>query len=138
MSFILKPGDPVYYPFVSNSILETEGCGRDKDILQIKKPSIYLTEDNKLKEVSVTYFMKDVNLAFPATKLVFNAIAKLLVMFKFAILAVFTIDILSLVTFEAVIELDTSKFWDTDADLKLTFELNCAEDSTFKEPIILT
>lgn len=76
MSFIIKPGDPVYYPSVSNSILETEGCGQDKDILQIKKPSIYLTEDNKLKEVSVTYFMKDGKLKevhanpsiFPATK----------------------------------------------------------------------
>lgn len=76
MSFIIKPGDPVYYPSVSNSILETEGCGQDKDILQIKKPSIYLTEDNKLKEVSVTYFIKDGKLKevhanpsiFPATK----------------------------------------------------------------------
>lgn len=76
MSFIIKPGDPVYYPSISNSILETEGCGQDKDILQIKKPSIYLTEDNKLKEVSVTYFMKDGKLKevhanpsiFPATK----------------------------------------------------------------------
>lgn len=76
MSFIIKPGDPVYHPSVSNSILETEGCGQDKDILQIKKPSIYLTEDNKLKEVSVTYFMKDGKLKevhanpsiFPATK----------------------------------------------------------------------
>ena len=58
-------------------------------------------------------------------------------MFKFAILAVFTIDILSLVTFEAVIELDTSKFWYTDDDLKLTFDLNFAEDYTFKDPIIL-
>ena len=76
MSFIIKPGDPVYYPSVSNSILETEGCGQDKDILQIKKPSIYLTEDNKLKGVSVTYFMNNGKLKevhanpsiFPATK----------------------------------------------------------------------
>ena len=76
MSFIIKPGDPVYYPSVSNSILETEGCGQDKDILQIKKPSIYLTKDNKLKEVSVTYFMNNGKLKevhanpsiFPATK----------------------------------------------------------------------
>lgn len=76
MSFIIKPGDTVYYPSVSNSILETEGFAQDKDILQIKKPSIYLTEDNKLKEVSVTYFMKDGKLKevhanpsiFPATE----------------------------------------------------------------------
>ena len=35
MSFILKPGDSVYYPAISNSIFETNGCNQDQDILQI-------------------------------------------------------------------------------------------------------
>ena len=50
MSFILKPGDPVYYPSISNSIFETDSCKQDKDILQIKTPSIYFMKDGKLKE----------------------------------------------------------------------------------------
>lgn len=50
MSFILKPGDPVYYPSISNSIFETDSCKQDKDILQIKIPSVYFMRDGKLKE----------------------------------------------------------------------------------------
>lgn len=62
MSFIIKPGDPVYYPFISNSILETESSDRDKDILQIKKPYVYFIENGKLKEVDANPSI------FPATK----------------------------------------------------------------------
>lgn len=62
MSFIIKPGDPIYYPFISNSILETESSDRDKDILQIKKPYVYFIENGKLKEVDANPSI------FPATK----------------------------------------------------------------------
>ena len=62
MSFIIKPGDPVYYPAVSNSILETESSDRDKDILQIKKPYVYFIENGRLKEVDANPSI------FPATK----------------------------------------------------------------------
>lgn len=62
MSFIIKPGDPVYYPFISNSILETESSDRDKDILQIKKPYVYFIENGKLKEADANPSI------FPATK----------------------------------------------------------------------
>ena len=47
MSFIIKPGDPVYYPSISNLIFETDNCKQAKDILQIKKPSVYFMEDGK-------------------------------------------------------------------------------------------
>ena len=62
MSFIIKPGDSVYYPSVTNSILETEGFGQDEDILQIKQLSIYFMKDGKLKEVHPNPSI------FPATK----------------------------------------------------------------------
>ena len=50
MSFIIKPGDLVYYPSISNMIFETNGCNQDKDILQIKQPFVYFMKDGKLKE----------------------------------------------------------------------------------------
>ena len=50
MSFIIKPGDPVYYPAISNLIFETNGCSQDQDILQIKQPFVYFLKDGKLKE----------------------------------------------------------------------------------------
>lgn len=62
MSFIIKPGDPVYYPAISNLIFETDNCKQAKDILQIKKPSVYFMEDGKLKEVHANPSI------FPATK----------------------------------------------------------------------
>lgn len=62
MSFILKPGDPVYYPAISNSIFETNGCNQDQDILQIKQPFVYFMKDGKLKE---THSSPSI---FPATK----------------------------------------------------------------------
>lgn len=62
MSFIIKPGDSVYYPSVSNSIYQVDACSQDKDILQIKQLSIYFMKDGKLKE---TYHNPSI---FPATK----------------------------------------------------------------------
>ena len=62
MSFILKPGDPVYYPAISNLIFETNGCNQDQDILQIKQPFVYFMKDGKLKE---THSNPSI---FPATK----------------------------------------------------------------------
>ena len=62
MSFIIKPGDPVYYPAISNLIFETDNCKQAKDILQIKKPSVYFMEDGKLKEVHANPSI------FPATE----------------------------------------------------------------------
>ena len=62
MSFILKPGDPVYYPAISNSIFEIENYKPAKDILQIKKQSVYFMENGKLKEVHSNPSI------FPATK----------------------------------------------------------------------
>ena len=50
MSFIIKPGDSVYYPAISNLIFETNGCNQDQDILQIKQPFVYFMKDGKLKE----------------------------------------------------------------------------------------
>lgn len=66
MSFIIKPGDSVYYPSVTNSILETEGFGQDENILQIKKPSVYFMNNGKLKEDHHNPSI------FPATKEWFN------------------------------------------------------------------
>ena len=62
MAFIIKPGDPVYYPAISNSIFETNGCNQDQDILQIKQPFVYFMKDGKLKE---THSSPSI---FPATK----------------------------------------------------------------------
>ena len=62
MSFIIKPGDSVYYPAISNLIFETDNCKQAKDILQIKKPSVYFMEDGKLKEVHANPSI------FPATE----------------------------------------------------------------------
>ena len=62
MSFIIKPGDPVYYPAISNLICETNGCNQDQDILQIKQPFVYFLKDGKLKE---THSNPSI---FPATK----------------------------------------------------------------------
>lgn len=62
MSFIIKPGDSVYYPAISNLIFETDNCKQAKDILQIKKPSVYFMENGKLKEVHANPSI------FPATK----------------------------------------------------------------------
>ena len=62
MSFIIKPGDSVYYPAISNSIFETNGCNQDQDILQIKQPFVYFMKDGKLKE---THSSPSI---FPATK----------------------------------------------------------------------
>ena len=62
MSFILKPGDPVYYPAISNSIFEIENYKSAKDIFQIKKQSVYFMEDGKLKEVHANPSI------FPATE----------------------------------------------------------------------
>lgn len=62
MSFILKPGDPVYYPAISNLIFETNGCNQDQDILQIKQPFVYFMKDGKLKETNSNPSI------FPATK----------------------------------------------------------------------
>ena len=62
MAFIIKPGDPVYYPAISNLIFETDNCKQAKDILQIKKPSVYFIEDGKLKEVHANPSI------FPATE----------------------------------------------------------------------
>ena len=62
MSFIIKPGDPVYYPAISNLIFETNGCNQDQDILQIKQPFVYFMKDGKLKE---THSNPSI---FPATK----------------------------------------------------------------------
>ena len=62
MSFIIKPGDPVYYPAISNLIFETNGCNQDQDILQIKQPFVYFMKDGKLKETNSNPSI------FPATK----------------------------------------------------------------------
>ena len=62
MSFIIKPGDSVYYPAISNSIFETNGCNQDQDILQIKQPFVYFLKDGKLKETNSNPSI------FPATK----------------------------------------------------------------------
>ena len=62
MSFIIEPGDSVYYPAISNLIFETDNCKQAKDILQIKKPSVYFMEDGKLKEVHANPSI------FPATE----------------------------------------------------------------------
>lgn len=62
MSFIIKPGDPVYYPAISNLIFETNGCNQDQDILQIKQPFVYFMKDGKLKETHPNPSI------FPATK----------------------------------------------------------------------
>ena len=62
MSFILKPGDPVYYPAISNLIFVIFFCNQDQDILQIKQPFVYFMKDGKLKE---THSSPSI---FPATK----------------------------------------------------------------------
>ena len=62
MSFIIKPGDSVYYPAISNLIFETNGCNQDQDILQIKQPFVYFLKDGKLKEIHANPSI------FPATK----------------------------------------------------------------------